>query len=82
MESFKLLLSSDAQVQGHCPPLPEALVHSKKQVVAHFLQYLRDHADEELKSKCAKSFFDNSIIHYCLTIPAGWSEEAKHCMRQ
>jgi hypothetical protein len=63
-------------------PLPEGCPHSRQKVIGDFLRFLKEYLQEQLKVTYGHTTLNNRPVKYCFTIPAGWSEEAKHCMRQ
>ncbi|KAI9271859.1 hypothetical protein BDA99DRAFT_602584 [Phascolomyces articulosus] len=75
LSQFKLQLDESLQ---H-PPLENGL--APVQVVADYLAALHRHTLKELRYKFASNYHPDTF-RYCLTVPALWSDKAKHMMRQ
>ena len=63
-------------------PLPEGCPHSRQAVIGHYLAFIKEYLQEQLRRTYGQKFMSSHTIKYCFTIPAGWSEEAKFLMRQ
>jgi hypothetical protein len=81
MESFKLLLSDTAEA-GMAAPLPAGCPHAREAVIGHYLAFMREHLFKQLRKVYGDSVMAVTPIHYCMTIPAGWSDSAKHLTRR
>ncbi|KAI9245657.1 hypothetical protein BDA99DRAFT_549197 [Phascolomyces articulosus] len=83
LSQFKLHLDESLQRA----PIENGLIdHPVKyrtpvQAVADYMEALHKHTLEELKRSFAKNYPIDSF-RYCLTVPAVWSDKAKHLMRQ
>ncbi|KAI9250218.1 hypothetical protein BDA99DRAFT_564186 [Phascolomyces articulosus] len=75
LSQFKLHLDESLQRA----PIENGL--TPVQAVADYLEVLHKHTLEELKRSFAKNYPTDSF-RYCLTVPAVWSDKAKHLMRQ
>ncbi|KAI9271858.1 hypothetical protein BDA99DRAFT_306633 [Phascolomyces articulosus] len=63
----------------HRPPIENGL--TPVQAVADYLAALHQHTLHELTHGFAKNYHPDTF-RYCLTVPALWSDKAKHLMRQ
>ncbi|KAI7855560.1 hypothetical protein BDC45DRAFT_604795 [Circinella umbellata] len=75
LSHFKLHLDESL----HRPPLENGL--TPVQAVADYLAALHEHTLQELTRGFAKNYHPDTF-RYCLTVPALWSDRAKHMMRQ
>ncbi|KAI9277266.1 hypothetical protein BDA99DRAFT_430181 [Phascolomyces articulosus] len=75
LSQFKLHLDESLKR----PPLKNGL--TPVQVVADYLAMLHKHTLQELSLGFANNY-DPDTFRYCLTVPALWSDKAKHLMRQ
>ncbi|KAI9496191.1 hypothetical protein BDB00DRAFT_809414 [Zychaea mexicana] len=75
LSHFKLHLDDSL----HRPPLENGL--TPVQAVADYLAALHQHTVQELTRGFAKNYHPDTF-RYCLTVPALWSDRAKHMMRQ
>ncbi|KAI9315669.1 hypothetical protein BX666DRAFT_1878862 [Dichotomocladium elegans] len=72
---FKLLLDEDLGRTIHTPAKPA--IH----IIADYLRVLHQHTLQEITRGFAKNYHPDTF-RYCLTVPALWSDRAKHAMRQ
>ncbi|KAI9271856.1 hypothetical protein BDA99DRAFT_501175 [Phascolomyces articulosus] len=75
LSHFKLHLDESL----HRPPLENGI--TPVQAVADYLAALHQHTLKELTRGFAKNYHPDTF-RYCLTVPALWSDRAKHMMRQ
>ncbi|KAI9271862.1 hypothetical protein BDA99DRAFT_557068 [Phascolomyces articulosus] len=75
LSQFKLQLDESLQY----PPLENGVTPG--QAVSDYLSSLHKHTLQELSRSFAKNYHPDTF-RYCLTVPAVWSDKAKHMMRQ
>jgi hypothetical protein len=62
--------------------LPPGCPHECEAVLGHYLAFLRGQLLGELRELYGDSLVASTPIHYCMTIPAGWSDLAKLLTRR
>ncbi|KAI9271914.1 hypothetical protein BDA99DRAFT_534383 [Phascolomyces articulosus] len=75
LSQFKLQLDESLEL----PPLENGL--TPVQAMADYLAKLHKHTLQELSRGFANNYHPDTF-RYCLTVPAVWSDKAKHMMRQ
>lgn len=78
-KQFKLALEKDPQQLPPDCQLPQDCPYSAAELVTIMLQCLKDHAQQELLQSVGFDIRSNDV-HYCLSVPAGWSLKAKRIM--
>lgn len=81
LEGFKLLLSETAE-GSLATALPADCPHKREVIIGHFLGFLRAHLHEQLVATFGAALLKRADVRYCMTIPAGWSDSAKHLTRK
>ncbi|KAG0359660.1 hypothetical protein BG005_000378 [Podila minutissima] len=75
LSKFKLQLDDQ---QEHIEPLPQGI--QPLDAISDYLGKFHSHVVKEAMKNFG-STYDQSHIQYCLTVPAMWSDRAKHVMR-
>ncbi|KAF6255352.1 hypothetical protein COO60DRAFT_227757 [Scenedesmus sp. NREL 46B-D3] len=80
-KQFKLALSDDRAGLPQEFQLPRDCPFTPDQLITQMLSCLRDHAISYLQ-RAAGLQLATTDVHYCLSVPAGWSDAAKDVIRR
>jgi hypothetical protein len=61
--------------------VPPGFRYRPEEVIGHYLRFVHGHLKQDLVHRFGRAA-STCATKYCLTVPAGWSEKAKHSMRE
>ncbi len=80
MHSFKLWLRSERLYQNSTKDFP-AGVPPPLTIISDYLRFVGQHLHEHLSGTLGKAY-DQQTVRFCLTVPAGWTNDEKQSMRE